>query len=181
MEPHDPHDEPNPWRDISDPFRCPGRVAAPSDGLLGDGPTIGPLTPEQEAEVRAAHRPSRNEPDAPDGWCEADDYRWPCDTALVLATLDAARPADPAEGRPPLDPLVAAHDRGWSEGYIAGRAAARPADPGGLQARPADALSRIRSWSQNYRSESRTQLRGTLRLIHDEASAALAATPTEDR
>jgi NAD-dependent dihydropyrimidine dehydrogenase PreA subunit len=37
--------------------------------------------------------------------------------------------------RPPLDPLVAAHDRGWSEGYIAGRDAARqPADPGELRA-----------------------------------------------
>lgn len=47
-----------------------------------------------------------------------------------------------------------------------------------------EALSRIAGWSAHYKSESRTQLRGTMQLIHDEAIRAhpdaLAATPPSE-
>jgi hypothetical protein len=51
----------------------------------------------------------------------------------VLARIPAGSvlvtPAPTEDGRPPLDPLVAAHDRGWTEGYLAGKAAALTPEP----------------------------------------------------
>jgi hypothetical protein len=65
-----------------------------------------PLTPGELDEMRQAHRPYRHEPDAPDVWCDADDYRWPCDSARLLATLGAARqPADPSGLRDDIEAL----------------------------------------------------------------------------
>lgn len=41
------------------------------------------------------------------------------------------------------------------------------------------ALDRIRAWSHWWKSESRSQMRTTMRLIHEEAVAALDALPSE--
>jgi hypothetical protein len=46
--------------------------------------------------------------------------------ALIPEGPVLVTPAPTEDGRPPLDPLVAAHDRGWMDGYLAGKAAARP-------------------------------------------------------
>jgi hypothetical protein len=79
-----------------------------------------------------------------------EDHGFPLyDLGRALATL-AATPTEDAheEGRPPLDPLVAAHDRGWSEGFIAGRAAAPTADPGGLRETAQEVASGLEAWSE---------------------------------
>ena len=43
------------------------------------------------------------------------------------------------------------------------------------------ALDRTRAWASHYKDESRSQQRGTMRLIHDEAVAALAAASPASR
>jgi hypothetical protein len=38
-----------------------------------------------------------------------------------------------------------------------------------------DALGRIRAWASHYKDEARSQQRGAMKLIYEEAEAALAA------
>ena len=48
MEPHEAHDEPNPWRGLSDPFRCPGRAERERCDGLGAGGACGRFDPHPE-------------------------------------------------------------------------------------------------------------------------------------
>jgi hypothetical protein len=91
----------------------------------------------------------------------------------------AATPTEDAheEGRPPLDPLVAAHDRGWSEGFIAGRAAARSADPGGLRETAQEVASGLEAWSEADPIHVAPRAQTYARALR----TALAAPPTREQ
>lgn len=60
---------------------------------------------------------------------------------------------------------------------IRGIRAARSGEAEGLSEHPWRALDRIRAWSHWHKEEARSQLRGTMKQIHEEALAALAEHP----
>ncbi len=62
------------------------------------------------------------------------DVRRGWEKRLLAALRDTGPRPDSGDGRPPIDPLVAAHDKGWQEGVIWERADAKRRDTSGIDA-----------------------------------------------